>query len=90
MRLDAVFHGRVQGVGFRWTACRFAARRGVRGWVMNMPDGTVRLAAEGEPDEVRGLIADLKKAFAGYITRCEYNESDREQGLGPFDVRFHK
>ena len=41
------FHGRVQGVGFRYTA-RFAAESlGLTGWVKNEWDGSVLMEVEG-------------------------------------------
>ena len=40
--------GRVQGVGFRWSAVREAGRRGITGLVKKCPDGSVYLEAEGE------------------------------------------
>jgi acylphosphatase len=35
-------------VGFRYFARREAERLGIDGWVRNLPDGDVELAAEGE------------------------------------------
>jgi acylphosphatase len=49
-------HGHVQGVFFR-DGCRSEAeRRGVRGWVSNEPDGTVRAHLEGDPSAVRAVL----------------------------------
>jgi acylphosphatase len=44
--------GRVQGVGFRWFT-RVAARRlQLAGWVVNLPDGSVEVAASGRQDKL--------------------------------------
>ena len=42
--------GRVQGVGFRWSAARVADALGLRGSIRNAPDGTVEVSAEGPAD----------------------------------------
>ena len=39
--------GRVQGVGFRWSAANEARNRNIKGYVKNLPDGSVYLEAEG-------------------------------------------
>ncbi len=54
-RLEATVRGRVQGVGFRRYVMRWARRLGLSGWVRNDPDGTVRLAADGEAPELDRL-----------------------------------
>jgi acylphosphatase len=45
-----IISGRVQGVGFRYFAEAAAAREGLHGWVRNLPDGRVEIAAEGDAD----------------------------------------
>lgn len=44
--------GRVQGVGFRYFAADVAAREGITGWVRNLPDRRVEIAAEGDREAV--------------------------------------
>ncbi|MGC9311423.1 MAG: acylphosphatase [Sediminispirochaetaceae bacterium] len=48
--------GRVQGVGFRYSAIRAARRYQVTGWVRNEYDGSVTLFCEGQADAVDGFV----------------------------------
>ena len=43
VRKHIVFHGRVQGVGFRYTAKYLANSLNLVGWVQNEWDGTVTI-----------------------------------------------
>ena len=54
MRRRLVYHGRVQGVGFRYTARSIARRHPVSGWVRNLPAGTVELLVEAGADVPTG------------------------------------
>lgn len=49
--------GRVQGVFFRETCRREAARHGVAGWVRNRGDGSVEAVFEGSGEAVAALVA---------------------------------
>lgn len=55
-----VFNGRVQGVGFRYTAKRHAEWLGVNGTISNRPDGSVEMYAQGEQEKVEALVEALK------------------------------
>jgi acylphosphatase len=53
--LQALIHGFVQGVGFRYYVCTQARRIGVVGTVKNMIDGTVMVWAEGSMMQLKQL-----------------------------------
>ena len=57
--LHAFIHGRVQGVGFRFSACERALQLGLRGWVRNRRDGSVEVMAAGDTDALRAFEAWL-------------------------------
>lgn len=57
------YAGRVQGVGFRYTAAEIAGRFAVAGWVKNLPDGRVELLAEGESAEVSAFLTAVSERF---------------------------
>ena len=54
-----VVSGRVQGVFFRASTARQAAKLGITGWAHNVPDGTVQVLVCGKPDAVEQLLAWL-------------------------------
>lgn len=49
-------YGRVQMVFFRDSTRRFAKKLGLVGWVKNEDDGTVKVIAEGEEEDLKKLI----------------------------------
>ena len=60
LRLRAVVRGEVQGVGYRWAVQRQARRLGLTGYAENLPDGSVRVEAEGRPERLDELEAFLR------------------------------
>ena len=59
------YTGRVQGVGFRWTARQVAGGYAVGGYVRNLPNGSVDLVVEGSADQVEAFIKTRFGAKAG-------------------------
>jgi acylphosphatase len=82
-----IYHGRVQGVGFRITAQRIAHRHPVRGWVRNLPDGTVELIAAGSDRAVAGFLKDVAAAMRGHITAVDESDGPADVGAASFEIR---
>ncbi len=82
------FGGNVQGVGFRYTACRVAERYDITGYVRNLPDGRVECAAEGDAEEIDAFLRDLGERMAGYIRQADQQTAACEGGDEAFTVRF--
>ncbi|MGF1502572.1 MAG: acylphosphatase [Paracoccaceae bacterium] len=55
----AVIRGRVQGVYYRGWTEEEANRRGLAGWVQNMPDGSVKAQFAGPEAAVEAMLAAL-------------------------------
>ena len=55
-RLFVKVYGSVQGVSFRYYAKKKAEGIGIKGYVMNCPDGTVEIEAEGNEELLRGFL----------------------------------
>jgi acylphosphatase len=69
-----VYRGRVQGVGFRYTAQHVAAGFAVAGYVRNLSDGSVELEALGEGDQVQAFLDALAQRMAGNIARADVED----------------
>ena len=82
-----IFYGRVQGVGFRYTAASAARTCRVNGYVRNGPDGTVELLADGRIDDVERLVKGLREKFAGNIERQSAEEILLSEPLDGFEIR---
>ena len=82
-----IYHGRVQGVGFRWTSSRIATRFPVTGYVKNLPDGTVELLAAGSNSDVKNFLAEVASTFKRNITTSQVLECDSELEFEGFEIR---
>ena len=56
------FHGRVQGVGFRWRARQAANAAGCTGWVRNDYTGTVSMELQGTQAQLDRVLRTLERA----------------------------
>lgn len=81
------FDGRVQGVGFRYTAVHVAQSFAVTGYVRNLPDGRVELVAEGELGVVDRLEAAVRDAMRGYVRGVEHLDAAATGEFDDFGVR---
>lgn len=61
--------GRVQGVGFRWFIRVQGRRLGLSGWVMNCPDGSVEIVAEGEQQKLDALRLEAARGPDGALVQ---------------------
>jgi acylphosphatase len=67
-RMQILYTGQVQGIGFRYTAKTVAAGFEVTGSVRNLPDGRVELTAEGDRVELQAFQDAIRGAgLAGFI-----------------------
>lgn len=82
------FYGTVQGVGFRYTACRIAAQYTITGYVQNLPDGSVKCVAEGEPGEIDRFIDELTERMAGHIRSTDRDTAPATNEWTAFGVRY--
>ena len=82
-RRRVIYQGRVQGVGFRFTAARLAPGFSVSGTVRNRPDGSVELEVQGDRDQVRAFLTAIQAEFGPNIDRADETclplESDSSQ-----------
>jgi len=56
-RVRVIVHGMVQGVFFRANTIRQAQALGIRGFVRNLPDGSVEAVAEGPKKTLEEFVA---------------------------------
>ena len=59
--IECIITGRVHMVMFRDFACRRGRKLGVNGTVENLPDGSVRVIAQGEREKLMEFETLLKK-----------------------------
>jgi len=86
-RLKIFYSGRVQGVGFRYTAKTVAAGFEITGSVRNLPDGRVELVAEGARKELESFRTAIHDAgLAGFIHDESVTWDDAQNEFHSFEI----
>ncbi|MBN2097688.1 MAG: acylphosphatase [Candidatus Omnitrophica bacterium] len=87
-RLQIYYNGRVQGVGFRFTAERIALELGLVGWVKNLADGRVELVCEGKEEKLQKILSRMDEQFSNYIRRKDIQWLSASGEFDDFEIRF--
>jgi acylphosphatase len=66
-RLRVLYHGNVQGVGFRYTVKSLVPGFEVTGTIRNLSDGSVEMLAEGEKSELRAFQQAIRDSGLGSL-----------------------
>lgn len=81
------FGGRVQGVGFRYSAQSLARNHPVTGYVRNLPDGRVEMVVEGDENDIDALVASIGRQMEGFIKKTDVLNANPTGEFAGFTIR---
>ena len=87
VRKHIVFYGRVQGVGFRYTAKYLAQSLELTGWVKNDWEGTVTMEVQGREQLINKLLVGLNNSRFITIDWMDTKEIPLKEER-TFDVKY--
>ena len=82
------YWGTVQGVGFRMTTKRIAARFAVVGYVRNLADGQVEVVVQGDKAEVERFLGAVAGRMVSYIQGHRIDDAGPEPANSSFEIRI--
>ena len=85
---EIIVSGRVQGVGFRAASRKQARFLRLKGWVENLPDGSVRIVINGDPEKCTKFINWCREGSAySWVTGVDIRDMKPED-LDRFEIIF--
>ena len=88
-RAYIIVHGIVQGVFFRHNTKKTALSLGLKGYVKNIPGGSVEVVAEGPEDKIKELIEFCKKGPEGAeVSRVDVKSGEASGEFDCFEVSY--
>ena len=84
-----VLSGRVQGVGFRFFVESIACKYGTSGYVRNTFDRKVEVVCQGEEEDLKQFIDEVKKGPAfSVVTDVRIEEIKDSKEYNIFEIKF--
>ena len=81
--------GRVQGVGFRYFTQRKGKKLNLKGFVKNMPDGSVLINVFGEESQLNKFIEEVKKGpVTANVENFKKEEINVNNSYEGFSIRY--
>lgn len=88
LRAHVRLSGRVQGVGFRYSAADEARRRQLNGWVRNLDSGDVEAVFQGPRSAVEDMVRWCNDGPSGaYVRDMRVSWDEPPEPLTRFDIR---
>lgn len=88
-RLEVIFKGHVQGVGFRFTVENLSSKFDVTGFVENLHTGDVQIVAEGDEQELSAFLLAIRSSpLKSYIRDCEIDWKTPTGEFNEFFIRY--
>lgn len=81
------FAGRVQGVGFRYTARSIALQHDVSGYVRNLADGRVKLVLEGAESELDRVLEEIRRKMSAFVRGITTDLGPATREFDQFSIR---
>ena len=89
-RLEAIVHGRVQGVMYRDFACRKGRGLQLVGSARNLPNGTVEVIAEGNREDLERYVERLRHGpLLAKVTAVETSWKEVQGTFSSFSILFN-
>lgn len=86
-RFRLIFFGRVQGVGFRYTARMIADQLGLTGWAHNNMDGTVAVEIQGKVATINMFVYQIQDSRYIVVDHIDFEEMAADRNESGFSIR---
>ncbi len=84
-----VFHGKVQGVGFRYFVTDIARDLEITGWVRNEYDGTVSAEITGQSENIELFLNKVKDGPRfGFVKKIDISDLSNVIEYKNFNIRY--
>lgn len=86
---NILISGRVQGVGFRYFAVSVAEKYDVKGYVKNIPGAKVEIVCQGEEEELKSFMEEVKKGPAfSVVADTSVKEVPEYDKYNSFEIKY--